>query len=872
MTIVQKLAVKQLLMNKKRTLITLVGVIISVSMITAVLTLGVSFMDLMQRQVISNEGEWHFWYGDINETQLEEIERDQNQATILISQEEGFAEFEGSTNPDRPYLFIRNYNQEAFDHFPIELKEGRLPTQPNELVISDSISNQDAFSYQVGDSIELDIGQRERVGSDGTTESELSQSIPFIESDDVNEELIIEKTEVYTIVGEIETPFFENSRNPGYTFLSYTDESLITGDQETNAYVIMANLNRSSLEYIDGFAEEHGIQTVDNNNSLLRFSGVIASDRIFSMLLTLSAVIVSVIVVGSISLIYNAFAISVSSRARELGMLASVGATKRQKRNIVFFEGALIGVISIPLGLILGYGGTALSFILFNSLISQAIRATETLRVVFSPWTILITLIVSVSTLFLSTYIPAKKASEVTAIEAIRQTDTVKVSNKEVATSKFVKKIFGIEGDLALKNIKRNKSGYRAIIFSLSISLVLFLTVSYFATSLRKSNQLLEQGITHDMVVTLEQQVDSVSDQAFLSQLTTTENSDEAVILSQISTTAWIDEDKIAEELVGSGLIENGKYPYGVDLYGLDAKAMENYASSIEIEYDSQSSPTGNSMVIVQDTLRYITPDEDQTIVETEALNAEIGDSLALELYDYDSDSTVPIEPLEIRALVDEIPIGVPADIQLGMLNVFVSQEIFDSLLENMGLPEDSVNQNIYYKSEDANALETELEDIRTEADTASFSIYNSQRERQRGDQLILLGQVFSNAFVLLITLICVATIFNTISTSISLRKREFAMLKSVGMTTKSFIKMIRLESLFYGVKALLYGIPVSFLMILIIYQAWRTKFSFGFELPWMALLLAIISVFLIVGLAMMYATQKVKKDTIIEGLKQENI
>ncbi|MEH7248187.1 FtsX-like permease family protein [Neobacillus niacini] len=137
---------------------------------------------------------------------------------------------------------------------------------------------------------------------------------------------------------------------------------------------------------------------------------------------------------------------------------------------------------------------------------------------------------------------------------------------------------------------------------------------------------------------------------------------------------------------------------------------------------------------------------------------------------------------------------------------------------------------------------------------------------------MIMLMSVFTYGFITLISLISIANIFNTISTSISLRKREFAMLRSVGMTPKGFNKMIQYESIFYGVKALTYGLPISVLVMFGIHRSTGYTFEYGFQLPWMSIFFVIVVIFLIVGSAMLYSISKIKNKNIIESLKQENI
>src|SRR5690625_1222945 len=162
-----------------------------------------------------------------------------------------------------------------------------------------------------------------------------------------------------------------------------------------------------------------------------------------------------IIIIESVSLIYNAFAISFSERSQHLGMLLSVGATKKQKRNSVFFEGMVIGLISIPLGIISGLVGIGITFYFINSLIQDSFGLTEKLTVTITPLSITVACAVSLLTIFISSYIPARRASKVSAIDAIRQTMDVKMTSKRVKTSRFVRKIFGIEAEFGLKNLKR---------------------------------------------------------------------------------------------------------------------------------------------------------------------------------------------------------------------------------------------------------------------------------------------------------------------------------------------------------------------------------------------------------------------------------
>ncbi|GAF11925.1 ABC transporter ATP-binding protein [Bacillus sp. JCM 19046] len=223
----------------------------------------------------------------------------------------------------------------------------------------------------------------------------------------------------------------------------------------------------------------------------------------------------------------------------------------------------------------------------------------------------------------------------------------------------------------------------------------------------------------------------------------------------------------------------------------------------------------------------------------------------------------------EIIALTDQAPISV-SFFSISSLVMIVPEasveEIFSAHPDNYLSQKDGA---LYFTSDDPNEAATVIEEFDTRG---QLSINNFHEMKQSDQQMVVVISIFTYGFITLITLISVANIFNTISTSIALRKREFAMLKSIGMTPKSFNKMIYFESIFYGLKSLLYGLPLGIGVMYLIYWRTQTMFSYSFSLPWIPIAIVIVAVFLIVGAAMMYSISKVKKENIIDGLKQENI
>lgn len=871
MNIINKLTLRHMKLNKKRTLITIIGVIISAAMITGVATLGISFMDVKQRQSISDEGEWHVIYKDVNSNQLQAIKNDKETKQMILSRDLGCALLKGGQNASKPYMFIREYNKEGFEKFPIELAKGRFPQASNEVVISDAIISNAKVNYKIGDVLTVDIGKRYSKAGDDKNKvliqyAELQKGNG---TDTVEEFLTKENTKTYKIVGIIKRPKFEPTGAPGYTVLSYVDENSITLKERANASIILKDINRGLFDHAKSIAAQNKIGTLEFNEDLLRYYGVVKDDTLYNMILTLAAIMMIIIMVGSVSLIYNAFAISVSERSRHLGMLSSVGATRKQKRDSVFFEGAVIGIISIPIGIICGFLGMNITFLCINYVKKGALGVTESFRVVVSPLIIIIAIVISAITILISTYVPARRASRISAIDAIRQTSDIKLTGKEVKTSKLTEMIFGVEGNIGLKNLKRNKGRYKATVFSLVISMILFLSVSSFTSDLKKSTVLSQKGINFDINVSLRGENIEAKNNT-IKKINLLGNITECNEIDTFDARVWINKEFIADYLKGKdeSIMKNGAYPYYVSVNALNDEALKSYAKEVGVDFNSLKDKTKPSAIVI-DTTKY-KDKQSKKYVETKAVKINKGQKLDLMYYNWESENDVPLVPVEITSVTDKLPVGILSEGKNPSFSIVISKEVFDKIVSDNKNTIKDLNTSLFIKSNDPMVLQAGIETIRNAGEGTIYYVQNVFMNRQKDNQTIVLMSVFTYGFIALITTICVANILNTISTSIALRKREFAMLKSIGMTPKSFNKMINYESIFYGIKALLYGIPISIAIMYLIHRTLMEKFSFEFTLPWVSILLAVAAVFIIVGVAMLYSSAKVKRENIIDALKSE--
>ena len=881
--------------NKKRTIMTILGVIISVAMITAVSTATTTFMNYLQRLEMDQNGNWHVQYQNLPKDQAAKLEDHKNTVNVFYTNTLGYGKFVGieTKNLYKPFLYIEEYTPEAMAEMNLKLIKGQFPENENQLVIPEHLGKKDGEKFKIGDTITVEVG--ERYVGEYTQENLLNQSFSY-DPENSEEQFMVNETKTYEIVGIISRPNFESYSAPGYTCITYLNMDALSGSDQVTASVFENKVTKKIYKDAEQLASQLGISEddVEFNNEVLSYYGVSKYDSFNAMILSLEMILILIIMVGSISLIYNSFAISITERSKQFGMLSSVGATKQQKRNAVFYEGAVIGSIAIPLGVLFGILGMGITFQIVEPMLNDSFDIGIPLRLYVSVQSILVAVVFSVLTIFVSAYIPARRASRISAMEAIRQTNDIKLAKKSVKTNRITRKIFGLEGDLALKNLKRNKKRFRALVFSLFISLVLFISVSSYVYYVTDAFEMAQEGSNYDVYVSFNE--GDVSD-TMLEALKQVEGVTSGARVTNYNLDVAIDETyletHITDQLIDAQIalykswgwseeeaIEQvSEYPvaYWLDFYVLDETTYQEYLSQLGI--------TGDAKTDAEIAGILVNKHKDQSgysMMEAEVLKVDKGDELPVyfQLYDVVGEnegeqSYVPSEKeelsIELLAVTDVLPMGVSYSSINGSMNLIVTEEMMNHILEMA--PESSgiyTNTRYFFTIDQPEGLNERIEaTIKAQSDD-SFYIMNRYEQERQDKQLVAVMSIFAYGFITLISLICVANLCNTIATSFALRRREFAMLKSVGMTPKSFRRMIYFESLFYGFKALLYGLPVSVIITYQIYKAVNNNFMTGFAFPWMTYVIGIISVFLVVGIAMTYSTVKIKDESIITGLKSE--
>lgn len=856
MDILKKFTKKNLKLNKKRTIVTIIGIMLSTALICAVAGMVSSTQKTLANAMRADHGNYHMRFENVPAEELKFIEENVNVESYFLTKNVGYAKLDGSINLGKPYLFLMEFDRNALQNSSFKIVEGRLPENENEVVISQHIIDNGGVELKVGDTLSLDVGTR-RLVDDGSV---LSQSNPYLGEEESQEENLQEEitdtiNKTYTIVGIIERPSYEleDYQAPGYTIITYSDN--INNTDVANISVLFNNVGdyeETTEQIVNTVKEDTGvdISTVANVN-VIRFDGGL-SENTMNVLYGIAGVIIVIIVVSSVFVIRNSFAISVAEKTKQYGMLASVGATKKQIRKTVLLEGTYIGAIAIPLGILCGIIAIVVLLWIVNYLIGDMMDGVVFIyNVPLLP--ILLSIVISAITIYLSCIIPAIRASRISPIEAIRGNEDIKIKAKKIKTSKLTKKIFGIGGVIASKNLKRNKKKYRTTVISLVVSIAIFISLSSFLDYGKRAVGLYYTDMKYNVDV-------YNGDIELYNEIAQLNNIDDYSY--SFTTSAIIDIEKYGSEY--------GKEISNINrTYYEEAERETEYQDTIAVimfnndyfkkfikELGLNENDYKNIAILEDDEFEY---NEDGTSVLRNYYNIKEGETITINLNGEERQVT-------IAKRSDQRPMGFEGSYATGGW-IFVSEDFMEDKDNEI------ISTGMYINSSDASQLERDINNIIADNDSyKNVHITNLAEFADQERRILLLVSIFLYGFITVITLIGVTNIFNTITTNMILRSKEFANLKSIGMTTKEFNKMIRLESLLYGLKSLLIGIPIGLLGSFCIYQAFKNSVDFGYMIPWVSILISIIFVFIIVGATMKYSLSKINKQNIIETIRQDNI
>lgn len=739
MKVLEKLTIASLRENKRRTLVTVLGVMLSTALILAVVGMVTSIQKMMIDVTIADMGDYHDMYQEVSTEDLKYIEENAHVEKYFYS----------------------------------------TPLTENEL----------------GDDFET---------------YELYPNYPYSKSR-------YQALEVLPADAKGKYNIYVRYDNPK--------------EYETIRNNIIATLETKSSGHVN----------VRTNNELLRYEGVMGNSAL-SALYHMAAIVIGIIVVTSIFVIRNSFSISATERARQFGMLSSIGATPRQIRQNVLFEGLVIALLGIPLGILLGVLAVLILVAIMNLLLADMMVTHVTFSMPL--WVFPLTIGLSIITVLLSSLIPAIRTGKLSPIEAIRGNNETKIKAKKLRTPGFIRSFWGIGGVIAYKNLKRSRKKYRTTVISIVLSVATFVGLSSFIGYGEKAAGVVYGNSDIDLAIT-------GASPDFYHELTEKFNIQDYVYYERTNA-------------------------HDINLVLMSQEAFEEFAKSVGVEVKDY-----NKVVILNDYSMYqdgpgqyrvgrAHPDWwDGDEIEVELSNAvdEVTySSTGTHVTHFETDNDPQTIRISITKLIDQKPIGFESyygPIALASENYY--------LRDQLAIDADTY-QFFASHLDDVKPITEYLDEVEASGEFDHLFYDDIKEMTAQSRRIYLLISIFLYGFVAVVTLIGVTNIFNTITTNIALRAKEFAMLRSVGMTDREFKRMVRLESFMYVSKALLIGLPIGLLLSYGIYKSLAMAMDFGYIFPWMAVIISIAAVGILISVIMRYSVKQVEKQNIIETIRSENI
>lgn len=857
MNIFARITARTMKENKTRTIVTIIGVILSTAMITAVATLGGTFQNFFIEYTKEQDGSWHVAGLSLPVKEAEKAEKQEEVTNSTKVAELGYARYEHLLSPMMPYLYVQSFSENTRSMLPVALKEGKFPEKQNEVIIPDYLNAnlEERHQILIGDTLPLELGEREYKGE------RLSQSNSYMGTETKAEESFVPKEKrEFTVVGiydysslvtSIGAPGYEVYAGPGNETGSYTD-----------LYVELKDIKKT----YDFQKEVFGGYGSVTHESLLRWYGVVDNDRFSTVYTGLLLILTAVIMTGSVLLIYNAFSISLRERSTQFGLLSSLGATKKQLRQSMRYEAFMVSLIGIPLGVLSGIAGIGITLHFIEEGLSQWLYGkSKEIPLVVNSGAVLLSVMIAFFTVFISVWIPSKRIKRLSPMEAIRASEDIKIRPGEVKTGGWVFKIFGLPGMMADKNYKRDRKKYRTTIVSLSISILLFTTAALFQIYLIETGSFVMDVPAADVECVI-YQPDKDAEKAD-KILEKTEGIEEIFSYEKLYLMMQVPSEILGSVFEGREVMTDENYTViSAETVILPNEVFEEMAKKEGISlsaYKNTEVPrflyTENEHTYNSSTQRYETQDY---FLENGEKRAELGWI-----------TTSGEEEKEIFEPQGEIILGDAVEKlpeKMGIRNtdfaLFMSESMYQDFSEYFLRTDPIKTYNI--KCENPGVVSETLEKELKEQEIQSENVTDLHALYQQDRNTMMAVQILTYGFIILISLIAVANVFNTISTNFMLRRKEFAMLRSMGMSPKGFNRMLYYECLIYGSKSVLYGIILTVMVSYVICKVIGIGADAGFVIPWGALITAIAGVFLVVFASMIYAMCRIRKNNIVEELK----
>ena len=822
------ITLKYLKENKKRTLFTIIGIILSLSLISGVGFLGLSVRDLLYDNAIKNSGDYEFGFWNVDKKVISILRNDVDldKVGVITNADSGSYKLGGFEDCT---IYITSEDEVCLkDIFKTELTEGRLPENGSELIISD-----EAKEY---------------------LKLELNDKITLNEINYKNEKEIKVGVKEFTIVGFTKESFpSDGTWLNGITFLEKIENNktydikFTVKDNKNKYQTVLSKAKRLNIEE----------ELIDSNNDLLALRGQSEYKGINDVIKGISIFVIIIIMITTIFLIYNTINISITERMAEFGILRSIGATPKQIRNLVIKESLILCLISIPFGVLSGFIGVWITVKLLESNISMMFN-DSILTVKFYPSIILFTLIIGVITIFIASFGPARKAGKVSPISIIKGSSggSIKYYN-----GKIVRKIFGVEGWVAYKNIRKNSKRFIVTILSLSISLIMF--ILFTTLNMKRLDELAyinKSSLTHGNIYLRKDIVNEVSD-----KIKNINGIDEVYIQPYL----WLeylalDPALITDEFKSSYGYESDEFLNNITILGYDDNSLK--------ELGVENGLKDGEVIIINSFARY---NEDGKLENINISNLEEDDTfkipvsnfstleenfLGLLIEDLDNDNCIEFK---VKKILDKNPFESDYNYDF---KIIMSKDFLEKINTS-----EYIRYELKFKYTNINdekLTESASNEIQSIEEDYKLTLNDLNADNKMQQQMWTVINVFVYGFIVIISLIGIVNVVNTISLNILLKKKEFGTLGTIGMSERQLSKMVILEGMLHGIISSIIGGIISLGLVLIAVKIINFGLTVSNKIYWQPFVIGFTINLLVVFIASLIPLNKLKKMSLVETIR----
>ena len=873
--------------NKKRNLFTILGIIIIATAIFTSLELLSSYQHY-KIETVREKNNWEIKISNIFSKEVSEIKKE-NLKSINTTCNLGDMEIESRGIMD--YVFrLYACDKQAMEKLNFPVKTGRLPQNENEIAIAE-----ESFDYiEIRDKEYKD--KRYTVGDTFTFENNNIQK-------------------QYTIVGILKsTPYDISSdiRNV-HGAITYLDEKT---KQQMPLDIYLTLQNPYKTYKVANEIQESQIASntqIEYNEELLEYLLISQKDQGFKQILLLTGVILLIIIgIASFIIIHTTFQIALSKRKKEFGTLRSIGFNKKQIIEMVLLEVIILTIIAIIFSFFVSQVLANTLIATINKLASRlligdlgflAFDTNVTLTLYYNITYVLIAIGYIIVTILISTFLPIWKASKTSPIEAIKQDSYwQKIKNTKHLGKRKIK---NIERNIASQYRKQNKANTITIIASLALIIILLVVTSNYLSNIYAYMATENRNYNYLMFPNNEQEYAK-----WINEIKNTDLVDSYFTIKSMAQnlSLRVPEEKIHPELIQIMKEENKKinlfYNENTNQYKFPCKIItlveeKEYQNLLQklgikelkegeavllnkieipryISFHLTQYQNGETLKIYQNSIEnpqqttFTTPEFNELFPsKPQNINTQKPQDLSLKLVKATDSLDKYLTYPDIYEL-DSSPIA-----------ILVSPSGFETIKTEL---EQQLKQ--YYQDE-SQTMVTRLDmylqsskpyelENKMKSEFSNKIAVNYQHRIDSNENKKLITELLIYSIIGLLAIASYFCIFNILFSNIQSRKKDFANLKSIGMSQKQIHKILWIESTWYCAVSSIIGILAGIGVFLLIYYIEnKVRGGYGlyqYEIVWQNILICIAFAIFSVYSSMLIARKSIKKNNIIESIKEENI